>query len=87
MNHPPNPGSIRQSKDLIEPFKSKAPDSLPLVFGSSDHTPDPFDRNRMLNLFHHGAFWFSGAFSRLFSETSSGLFSWLMPCRVALMRL
>ena len=50
MNHPSNLGSIRQSKDLIEPFKSKASDSLPLVFGSSDHTPDPFDLDRLLHM-------------------------------------
>ena len=76
MNHPSNLGSIWQSKDLIESFESKALDSLPLAFGSPDHTPDPFDCNRMLDLFHHETFWFSCAFSSLFSETSPGLFSW-----------
>jgi hypothetical protein len=79
MNHPSNLGSIRQSKGLIESLEPKASDRLSLVVRSSDHAPDPFDFNRMLNPFHHETFWFSGAFSRLFSETSSGLFSWLMP--------
>jgi hypothetical protein len=50
MNHPSNLGPIRQSKGLIESFESKASDSLPLVVGSSDHTPDPFDRNRFLHM-------------------------------------
>ena len=58
MNHPSHLGSIWQSKDLIESFESKALDSLPLAAGSSDHALDPFDCNRMLDLFHHGTFRF-----------------------------
>ena len=75
MDHPSDLGSIRQSKGLIESLEPKASDRLSLVFRSSDHAPDPFDFNRMLDLFHHGTFWFSSAFSSLFSETSPGLFS------------
>jgi hypothetical protein len=76
MNHPLNLGSIWQGEDLIESFESETPDSLPLAVGSSDHAPDPFNLNRMFDLFCHGTFWFSCGFSSLFSETSPGVFSW-----------
>jgi len=50
MNHPPNLGSIRQSKDLIESFESKTLNGLLLVVRSSYDTPSPFDLDRLLHM-------------------------------------
>ena len=48
MNHPSDLGPIRQDEGLIESLESKALNRHSLVFGSSDHTPFPPDRNRLL---------------------------------------
>jgi hypothetical protein len=50
MNHPPDLGSIRQGKGLIESLESEPPYGLSLIAGSSDPTPDPFDGNRFLHV-------------------------------------
>ena len=50
VNHSPNLGSVRQGKDLVESFESKAPEGLSLIVGSSDRTPDPFDGNCFLHI-------------------------------------
>jgi hypothetical protein len=50
INHSPNFGSVRQGKGLMESFEPKALNGLFLVVGSSDYTPDPFDRNRFLHI-------------------------------------
>jgi hypothetical protein len=50
VNHSPNLGSVRQSEGLMESFESKAPKGLPLILGSSDRTPDPFDGNCFLHI-------------------------------------
>ncbi len=47
MNHPSDLGPIRQEEGLIESLESKALNRHSLVFGSSDHTPLPPDRNRL----------------------------------------
>lgn len=48
MNHPSDFGPIRQDDGLIESLESKALNRHSLVFRSSDHTPFPTDRNRLL---------------------------------------
>ena len=48
MNHPSDFGPIRQDEGLIESLESKALNCHSLVFRSSDHTPFPPDRNRLL---------------------------------------
>ena len=48
INHSSDLGPIRQEESLIEPLESKALNGLSLVFRSSDHTPFPPDRNRLL---------------------------------------
>ena len=50
VNHSPNLRSVRQGKDLVESFESKAPEGLSLIVGSSDRTPDPFDGNCFLHI-------------------------------------
>ncbi len=50
MNHPPDLGSVRERKGLMESFESKPPNGLSLIAGSSDRTPDPFDGNRFLHV-------------------------------------
>src|SRR4030043_2229885 len=66
VDHPPTLGSIGQRRGLMESFESKAPKGLPLIAGSPDLTPNPFDgycflhigsllvlRRRFTPLIHH----------------------------------
>jgi len=50
IDHSPNLGSVGQRQGLMESFESKATKGLPLIAGSPDLTPNPFDGYRFLHI-------------------------------------